>query len=365
MNQNRTWVLMARKLASEATPEEMMELERLLGEHPQYQLAFELTQAYWNQHPDTPLTEHEIELAVDRIMHTEQADNDDETLQKWETARRRRLRRRSWAAGMIGVLLVIALGLWATLPTKTKPHTIDVAAKETQVQTRMGTRTNLLLPDGTSVWLNAGSLLTYPAAFSGPNREVELEGEAFFDVSSNPQHPFIVHTMSVNIRVLGTSFDVKAYRCDKTMETTLIKGSIEVTIKNRPLSRIVLKPNQKLVIASADTAVAPDIAEKPATRAEPQINIQKPTYEAHTGTVIETSWTDNKLMFQDETFQDLATQMERWYGITITFDKKTLEDLRFTGSFQKETIQQALEALQLTADFKYIINGNQITIYER
>jgi transmembrane sensor len=74
---------------------------------------------------------------------------------------------------------------------------------------------------------------------------------------------------------------------------------------------------------------------------------------------------ENKLIFQDETFQDLATQMERWYGVTITFDRPKLKDLRFTGTFQKETIQQALGALQLTAEFDYIINGNQITIYER
>jgi ferric-dicitrate binding protein FerR (iron transport regulator) len=365
MDQNRTWILMARRLASEATPEEMLELERLLGEHPQYQLAFELTQAYWNQHPDTPLTEHEIEVAVDRILHTEAIDNEDTTLQQWEIAqrRRRRLRRRGALVGALAALLII-LGVWAVTPTKTRPSA-PATAKVTEVQTRMGTRTNLLLPDGTSVWLNAGSSLTYPTAFSGPNREVELEGEAFFDVASNPQHPFIVHASSVNIRVLGTSFDVKAYRRDKTMETTLIKGSIEVTFRNRPLSRIVLKPNQKLVIAAADTAAATALPTKAASIAAPQVNIQKPTYEAHTGAIIETSWTDNKLVFQDETFQDLATQMERWYGIAVAFDTPKLGELRFTGSFQKETIQQALEALQLTAQFKYIINGNQITIYER
>lgn len=219
----------------------------------------------------------------------------------------------------------------------------------------MGTRTNLLLPDGTVVWLNAGSVLTYPANFTGEKREVALEGEAFFDVAANATHPFIVHTSTASIRVLGTSFDVKAYERDKTMETTLIKGSIEVTYRR---SRIILKPNQKLVVVREDTTV-----EKKEQR--PEVNIIKPTIEVHTGAIIETSWTDNKLIFQDEDFKALAEQMERWYGVTIAFDRRELENLRFTGTFQKETIRQALEALQLTASFKYSITGNQITIYER
>jgi ferric-dicitrate binding protein FerR (iron transport regulator) len=258
----------------------------------------------------------------------------------------------------IASLAVIA-SLWATKEPPKKSPPVTAAARENQVQTHMGTRTNLLLPDGTVVWLNAGSVLTYPASFSGEKREVTLEGEAFFDVAANATHPFIVHTSTANIRVLGTSFDVKAYERDKTMETTLIKGSIEVTYRK---SRIVLKPNQKLVVAKMIDSVAAE--ERPKDTA-PEVRLLKPTIEVHTGAIIETSWTDNKLIFQDEDFKALAEQMERWYGVTIDFDRRELENLRFTGTFQKETIRQALEALQLTASFKYSITGNQITIYER
>ena len=368
MDQNRIWVLMARKLADEASPAELLELEQLLASHPQYQVAFELTQTYWHQHPDTPLTDREIEAAVDRILHTgeTEAGDADPVWQQWEQSRRRsRIRRRRLIlGGLMGAAIALAAGLWLYPRNNAPAGAIALAPKETQVQTRMGTRTNLLLPDGTSVWLNAGSVLTYPSTFSGPNREVTLEGEAFFDVAKNATHPFIVHASTVNIRVLGTSFDVKAYAQDKTMETTLIKGSIEVTYRK---ARIVLKPNQKLVVAKEEDTTYLNAAPGRRTlkEGESQVNILKPTYEARTGAIIETSWTDNKLIFQDEAFGDLATQMERWYGVTVTFDRPALRDLRFTGSFQKETIQQALEALQLTADFKYSINGNQITIYER
>lgn len=354
MDQNRIWLLIARKLATEASPTELQELESLLKAHPHYQAALELTQIYWNQHPDTSPTDSEIEAALDRIMHSGDEALADPVWEKWQQQRRRsRKRWRSWSAAIAVVTIAIAAGLW---PKKDKPQESPaIATKETQVQTHMGTRTNLLLPDGTVVWLNAGSVLTYPSSFSGQERNVTLEGEAFFDVAKDEKHPFIVHTSTANIKVLGTSFDVKAYAKDKTMETTLIKGSIEVTYRK---SRIVLKPNQKLVVAKITEEEKPKMA-------EPEVKLLKPTIEAHTGAIIETSWTENKLMFQDEDFKALAEKMERWYGVTINFDKEGLKNLRFTGTFQKETIQQALEALQLTASFKYFITGNQITIYER
>jgi transmembrane sensor len=293
MDQNKTWVLMARRLAGEATPAEMLELERLLVDHPQYQMAFELTQTYWNQHPDTPLTEREIEVALDRIMHAEDTDmQGDMVFRQWERARRRsRRRRRGMILGAVSAIGIgMTLGLILLLPPKEQGRVTGATARLTQVQTRMGTRTNLLLPDGTTVWLNAGSTLTYPLPFTGPNREVILEGEAFFDVAKNPTHPFIVHASSVNIRVLGTSFDVKAYARDKTMETTLIRGSIEVTLRNRPQSRIVLKPNEKLVVAKDDSVfnaaraeVARQADAKPAKLQETWADVRKPTLDLHSG----------------------------------------------------------------------------------
>jgi ferric-dicitrate binding protein FerR (iron transport regulator) len=97
---------------------------------------------------------------------------------------------------------------------------------------------------------------------------------------------------------------------------------------------------------------------------ESLVVISKPTYEHNSGAIIETSWIDNKLIFQDEAFSDLARKMERWYGITIRFDGTGKEDLRFTGTFEKETIQQALDALKLTGNFNYSIDGTQITIHD-
>ncbi|MES1160366.1 MAG: FecR domain-containing protein, partial [Bacteroidota bacterium] len=182
----------------------------------------------------------------------------------------------------------------------------------------------------------------------------------------NAGKPFVIHAARVDIKVLGTRFNVKSYPSDKTTETTLIRGSIEVSIKDRPTEKIILKPNEKLVVANDDSTLHRNHTSQPAAAInESLVSIRKPTYETATGAVIETSWVDNKLIFQDEEFSNLAKQMERWYGVTFKFTNPIQEGWSFTGNFQKETIQQALDALKLTQAFNYTIEGNQITIYDR
>jgi ferric-dicitrate binding protein FerR (iron transport regulator) len=229
-----------------------------------------------------------------------------------------------------------------------------------------------MLSDGTHITLNADSRLKYPSAFDGKTREVYLTGEAFFDVQKDPEHPFIIHTNKINIKVLGTEFNVRCYPDDPSMETTLLRGSIEVTFTDRPADRIILKPKDKLIIGTAakkelqapdsihlDNKTAPVIA-LPAT----QYSLTGLTYfRAHDSTIVETSWVDDKLVFRNEEFLSLARKMERWYGLTIHFDNKTIETYHFTGLFQKESVREALYALQLTENFKYKIEGTDVYIF--
>jgi ferric-dicitrate binding protein FerR (iron transport regulator) len=227
-----------------------------------------------------------------------------------------------------------------------------------------GSRTHLTLPDGTKVWLNAGSRLTYDKNYGSARREINLTGEAFFDVANNPQQPFIIHTPRMDVRVLGTSFNVKSYAADKTTETTLVRGSIAVSIKNRPDETIILKPNQKLIVTSDLTTL---LRHQPGqsravSDSTAQISIRPPSYEQNTGAMIETSWVNNRFIFKDEDFGSLSKDLERWYGVSIRLTDPAQADWRFTGNFEKENIRQALDALKLTANFNYIIQGNQIQI---
>ena len=267
------------------------------------------------------------------------------------------------AAILLGI--IFATYFSSLIRTPVLDHPAGTPKVYSEISTHNGSKTHLILPDGTLVWLNAGSRITYDKNYGVSNREIGLTGEAFFDVVHNAERPFVIHTARIDIKVLGTRFNVKSYPTDKTTEATLVRGSIEVSIKARPNEKIILKPNEKLVVANDDSTLQRNSPGQPADTDESLVNIRKPTYESATGTIIETSWIDNKLIFQDEEFGDLARQMERWYGVTIRFTDPELGEWRFTGAFQNETIQQALDALKLTADFTYKMDGNKIAIYNK
>ena len=122
-------------------------------------------------------------------------------------------------------------------------------SKGGEVAARPGVRTKVVLPDGTQVWLNSNSKLKYSPDFNLHSREVDLEGEAYFDVAKDMERPFIVHASTIDVRVLGTAFTIKSYPQDETIEATLLKGAIEISGRDNPgAPRIILKPDEKLVL---------------------------------------------------------------------------------------------------------------------
>jgi transmembrane sensor len=365
-----TWNLIAKKLTGEASTEELLELEALLRSNPELYYPMQTMADLWKaaSPDDQKIAERAFSRHLDRMqeLNTDfiRADRKAEPGTAGHTSRRRSLLLASALC-----LLVIAGILFFTHPGPATPaagYTPQASGTASEVFTRNGSRTNLVLPDSTQVWLNAGSRITYDKNYGVTTREVTLTGEAFFDVARNAGRPFVIHTARIDIKVLGTRFNVKSYPSDRTTEATLIRGSIEISIKDRPTEKIILKPNEKLVVANDDSTLHRNNFTRPGIAAnESLVMIRKPTYEINTGAVIETSWVENKLIFQDEAFKDLARQMERWYGVSFRFTNPRQEEWRFTGNFQKETIQQALDALKLTEAFNYTIQENQITIYDR
>ena len=369
-----TWDLIAKKLAREATPGELKELEDLLRAHPELYYPLQTIADFWKS--SNPGDLEKAELAFDRhldrikehgIGFTPTVPEDHG--QTHDTGHGRRSKTvLVTTMSLLVVLIGFFVGRFIFHQHISKLPAVSAPMKEfSEVATRDGSRTSLLLPDGTHVWLNAGSRLTYDKTYGAQLREVNLIGEALFDVAHNAAKPFVIHTTRVDIKVLGTRFNVKSYPTDKTTEATLLRGSIEVSIKARPDEKIILKPNEKLVIANDDSALHRNLlphTEKTSKVNESLVDIRKPAYDA-SGTNIETSWVDDRLIFQDEAFGSLAKDMQRWYGVSIRFTRPGQEEWRFTGNFRKETIQQALEALKLTAPFTYTINETQITIYDK
>ncbi len=196
-------------------------------------------------------------------------------------------------------------------------------------------------------------------------REVYLSGEAYFDIVHNVSRPFIVRSGNMQIKVLGTTFNVKAYPEEDNMETSLIKGSVEITIKNRPDDIYILRPNEKLVVSNEGMLKKTEgISYKPGliNNGGDIVTLKKVDYTATEKLVYETAWVQNKLVFRSENFARLAIKMERWYGIRIRFRDERKEDLMFTGIFTTETIQQALNAMQVVHAFNYTIEDDIIYI---
>lgn len=376
MSAERIWELIARKLAGEASPEELHELELLLRSHPDLHFSVQTITDLWvqqqkkaadNDTPEAAWQQHLARLHEKGITLSAPPDAQEATT-LWEspmpTSSKRKLK-----ASLLAAAAIIIISVW-TFYFFQQPENNNVAEKSIattphEITTTYGVRTTRQLPDGSCVWLNAGSKLIINEDFGESLREVTLTGEAFFDVAKNPDKPFIIHTPAVDIKVLGTQFNVKSYPSDKTTETSLLRGSVEVVVKKRPDEKYVLKPNEKLVVLNEEITSPEKNNDWPANRNSNEniIAIKSLTYQQGDTTAIEAAWVRNKLSVKDEPFIELARKMERWYDVAFEFRNKWLEEAFITGSFENETLEQALEALRFSFDFKYRINGKTVIIY--
>ncbi|MCF3110815.1 FecR family protein [Niabella sp. CC-SYL272] len=353
------WNLMARAIYGEATASEKQALQEYLAKNPELQQQFELL--------------HQL---LSRSAGSGHATQDDYTEQvrvllaktgspiSPMTAVPRNVRRK-WFYYGAAAAAVIALAYWsmtqmhvpASRGIQRDRYPLALAAPK-------GARKQLLLPDGSKVWLNGGSRLFYVTDFKSRTREVKLEGEAFFDVAhayttDGVKRPFIVHAGNIDIKVLGTAFNVKAYTNEAVTTAVLYRGLISVTKHDgeRNFQPVLLYPNQKLMIPNAL------VAENPATGTPPEaIKIEAIDSTKAEEARVETAWMYNRLEFRGDDFVTLVHKMEQWYNVTIHFTDEAVKRLRFNGSFEKETMAQALEALRLATPFNYKIENNEVFI---
>lgn len=374
MLDDRTWLLIGRKMANEASPQELKELENILRSNPELHFSLQTLSDLWQQAP----VENSIELdaayakLVDALNQKGSdapgavAYDDFPETANFATYRSNRvlyLRRAIIAASVVALIVITAL--WLRPVPMAAVAKKDVREPASEISTRYGSKTNIVLPDGSKVWLNAGSKIVYDNDFGEVSREVQLTGEAYFDVVHNENKPFLIHTVAMDIKVLGTEFNVKSYPDEETTETSLIHGSIEVTLKDRKANRIILKPNQKLVVSNdqATDSVETETRKKQRSQShETLFSLGTLNYFSLDSTIMETSWVDNRLIFEDESFEEIAVRMTRWYGLNFSFEDEQIRALRFTGNFKDETIDDALKAMQITADFRFKISDKKVSI---
>jgi len=369
MSNQHFYSLFAKKLAGEASPEELSELYAYLQAHPEEQYVQEIVTNWWESGVAmSPEAEESEDARFERILHQSAINQfqTEEIIQSQKPVHKMNFS--GWKKWMAAAVVAGLLFIGARYVFSSSVVTAD---PENEIVAKRGTKSRLLLPDGTQVWLNAESRITYADFFNDSLREVRLEGEAYFDVVKDARRPFIVHTSGIRIRVLGTAFNVKSYPQDPTIEATLVRGLIEVEKINQPQSsRIMLKPNEKLVYnKNLDHVVKttePSL-EKNNSVQQPEVKPESISISTLAKGIadsirVETSWVYGKLVFDGETFRELAPRMERWFNVKIGFRNEKVAGYRFTGVFEHENIEEALQALQLTASFSSTVKGNEVWI---
>jgi transmembrane sensor len=233
---------------------------------------------------------------------------------------------------VVGLTSVFSYFIWSPAPKKMAWHQLIVPG---------GQQAQLTLEDGTKIWLNSKSKLTYPAGFAGDTREVKLDGEAYFEVTHNEDIPFIVNTSKINVKVLGTSFNVSAYKDDKELKFTLVSGSVSLFEKETGSELARLKPNDLAVYSKVKQSLKLETV-------EPEIY---------------TSWKQGQFRFRKMSFEEIAVRLSRNYNVEFRFKDEALKKTTFTGSFYEyESLEQVLKIMQTNSPFRYSFDKNLVTI---
>ncbi len=235
-----------------------------------------------------------------------------------------------------------------------------------EITAPLGAKSEMILSDGTKIILNAGSTLKYTNAYNSLNRDLELEGEAYFKVAENKSLPLVVNAGKLIIKATGTEFNVKAYSEEGIIETTLIEGNVEISQKGeiRDNEILELKPNQKAIY----TGESDRITLEKVRETEPQA--VKPARATTENLLISpktdidqvTAWINNKLIIRKENFESLCVKLQRKYNVTFVFGDEEIKKYRFTGVLLDETFEQVMDAIKLVAPVDYSVEGKLVTL---
>ena len=229
--------------------------------------------------------------------------------------------------------MLILLSVGALTQHMVSNNTLKQAISWCEVTVPFGQNVELAMSDSTKVWLNSGTKLRYPSTFGPKSRVVELDGEAFFDVATDKNHPFVIKTTYLDVEVTGTRFNVDSYTANDKTNVTLVEG--KVTIQNKSGNTVAeLLPN-----TNAEFSKSAGI-----------LNLKKVNVEFYT------SWTTGTMVFRQESLAEIAKKLEKWYSVEIVFDQEDIKGIAFSGSILKnKPIDQILEILTYISSIGYKI----------
>ncbi|HAZ03399.1 MAG: hypothetical protein A2W90_00070 [Bacteroidetes bacterium GWF2_42_66] len=228
----------------------------------------------------------------------------------------------------IFTLPLLMLTLWSLFIHDRTVSTGENGTSWQELSSPIGMRSQIVLPDGTNLWLNAGSKIRYHIPFICKKREIELSGEAYLEVAKNPASPFIVKSGTMEIEVLGTQFNVKSYPEENNFEVALKEGNVKCLFKNNGQQKFLdLEPGDYMVYNKADETVS-------------RFNTDIEKYIA---------WSRNILILDETPMEEVAILLERWYGVEVIIADSDIKNYRFTTKFENESLFQVLELLKLSS----------------
>lgn len=314
INQEEAYNLMVKKLAGEALAEEEEQLRQWVEQSQVHQKLFDDLAVIWKDAQRTPI-HTDTDAAWQRVS---------------ERIRPRTIRLWSHPAFRVAaaVALFMILGIWAFNTLRTGTTTISTAANEIK---------KVALPDGSTVWLHEYTTLSYPANLHGRTRQLTLEGKAFFDVKRDETHPFIISTRKGNVEVLGTSFEVSAYKYDTFGRVTVRTGKVKFT-QPRSGKELILTANTEGTLSDNSSTTSP----------------------ANTAELV--SWTDATLSFNDNYMDSVAIKLERYFHVQVLIKESAINNCRFTATFNHPKLADVLSALEKALQLTCVQQASKVTI---
>ncbi len=317
-------------LKGEASLDEQHKLMQWLSEDQANKHSFKEISKYWKSYTkDFGLVQEDVENKIfNRIKHKEK-----------EVKARKKLNYKM-VTGIAASILIILSSIWYLdqyMNLSQEPSTALEENLFVEKASLPGQKITTKLPDGSIVRLNSGSTLIVPEKFNNRFREVELTGEAFFDVAKDAERPFIIHTKDFSIRVLGTSFNVKAYPNDSEKLVAVKTGLVNV--KSKFNKSVELSPDQMVNIQGGAIS---DILK--------------------TDNKLVYGWIDHLLVFQDRSLSEAFDQIELWFGVELTFDNLIIPEKPITASFENPTLEEVMSNISKVYGFNYQINDEKVLI---
>jgi len=317
-----------RYIQKRATPDEVTRLSRWINDNQDISLWIEQ-----QINASSSIIDSELQLRMLQNIKNE-IENQNQSNKTFKVPKRIQLNKWIRAAAMFVLPLLTAAGMYLFM----SPREVTIAPLVVAVE--RGQKANITLPDGSKVWLNSQSKLTYSADFNIRKRELQLDGEAYFEVAHNVEKPFVVLSKDMAVEALGTSFGVKAYNEDNLISSILMQGKVRVTT---PDGEAILLPNDRILYDKTK---------------------RRNALSRVTNATDFTGWIHNELRFENESLSEIAKTIERIYNVEVVFASEKLRNKRFTGTLYNNSLESVLNIISLTSPVSFRINNNQVTLSE-